>query len=111
MKTKDFPLATVLGLTTGTVLVDGGYPDIVNVAVWMVGHSLWDTTICRPEVRSPIIEEIFRQHPRLRDVPPVDIVAHFDTPPEIRERIFRYLAHWTSELGATVTLVPIAEDA
>ena len=70
---KEFPLATILSITTGIYLktpgrTDGSFGDIQEAIEWVAGHPVWTHELASKGIRESSAESVFSQHPQLKGV-------------------------------------------
>lgn len=66
MKTYSTPI--VLSLTTGILLVQGGFGDMQELCEHIAGHPIWTHELADKALVEKLVAAVHEQHPQLKDV-------------------------------------------
>lgn len=64
-ETKDFPTAIMASITTGVLLVDGGFSQMHEAAEWLMGHPIWTHHFASKELCGEMRRTALEQCPGL----------------------------------------------
>lgn len=90
---RRFPLGIVLSLTTGKLLVEGGFADMSELAEFVVGHSIYTHEMAERALWDRMKEKLIVQHPQLQAVN-----AETITQDNFREILAEHEAHFGKTL-------------
>ena len=104
MTTKTFPIADVLGITTGMSLAS--FDGLHELAEHLLGHAVWTHEFSEKALWDRMREAMFAQHPQLRDAP-VCVISDGARVDEAlwRPELAAYLADMAARYGATLDVV------
>ena len=107
-KTREFPLGSILSVTTGRLVARGHMGDLYEILNYMTGDNLF--THALPRASDECKPHLLAQHPHLADV----VVPEWDDLPDDQEQakaiVYAWLAEQEATYGATLPVSPVPHE-
>lgn len=98
---KTYSTAIVLSLTTGILLVQGGFGDMVELCEYVAGHPIWTHELADKALVNKLVNAVYEQHPQLKDVEKWNPNGE-----EVSTYLPGYVARQNEKFGATLDIKP-----